>query len=528
MTGTGAVRTADDGTERRMAIILLAMVTAGALAQRVFLLVATDFPINDGGLFYAFVKAVAGTFPGLPDYVRFNGIAIPFAYPPLSFWLAALLTRLGVDALAIVHVLPILMNMAYVLLFALVLRRSGRPLLFVAIALFFLCTTPRTFEWLVMGGGLSRGLGSLFLMATLLAVGIPDRGRETLPARRLALAGAAVAGAILSHLEWGLDAASCVLLSRALGSPSLKDFVRSNLIAGGAALLLIMPWLLWIYSVHGLTPLFAAGGSSAWGISYTLAHLYAIQSDWVANPLIPIGLVVLCFRKQCFWPLFVLICIVVTPRHGATPLTLAFAVFAAQAVTAIYAGSSALLRNRPLAAVCVAAIALLLAGRGLDANFLARGTRLRVMAPETREAMAWVAAHHRGDRFIVLTPFRWYYDSSAEWFPVLAAARSLNTLQGREWIPGAYRSFYDRDSALKRAKTCPEIFERLHAYERPRFLWAEWRRDCFAAAGYRPVYRNPRVTIFAVPQPDRAASPRPEAGEDGADRSRDDQHVHPE
>ena len=492
------MRTADDGTERRMAIVLLAMVVAGALAQRVFLLVATDFPINDGGLFFAFVKAVAATFPHLPDNIRFNGLVIPFAYPPLSFWLAALLTRLGFDVLAIVHVLPILMNMAYVLLFALLLRRSGRPLLFVAIALFFFCTMPRTFEWLVMGGGLSRGLGSLFLMASLLATGITDQHRAALPYWRLVAAGVAVAGAILSHLEWGLDAAGCVILIRALASPSARDFVRSNLIAGVTAMLLAAPWLLSIYAAHGLTPFLSAGGSSAWGLDQTLVHLATLGGQSLANPLIPIGFAIALRRRDYFWPLFGLLCIILTPRHAETPLTMPMAIFCAQAVVSLYAWLCSHMR-KVLAKATMAAVALILVGPHLDWNFLARGGRVHALPPSVRQAMGWVARTHPGESFIVLTRMIWYYDGSAEWFPVLANARSTNTLQGREWIPGAYWSFYDKDVALKRAATCAEMFDRLKAYEQPRYYWAETKQQCFEAAGYRAIYRNPPVVIFQPP-----------------------------
>ncbi|HKT15579.1 MAG TPA: hypothetical protein VJR87_09250 [Allosphingosinicella sp.] len=516
-----------DDRPRHAAIVMLSAVVAAALAQRIYFLAATDFPINDGGLFYAFVKEVAATFPGLPDSVRFNAIDIPFAYPPLSFWMAALLTRLGFDALAIVHVAPILMNMAYVLLFALVLHRSGRSLLFVAITLFFLCTMIRAFEWLVMGGGLSRGLGSLFLMATLLATGIPDRSRAALPYWRLVAAGIAVAGAILSHFEWGLNAAGCVILVCALGSPSLKDFVRSNLIAGVTALLLVAPWLLSIYAAHGLTPFLSAGGSSSWGLGYTLVHLVTLWGQSLANPLILLGLAIALRRRDYFWPLFLLLCILVTPRHAETPLTMPMAVFCAHAVNWLYAWLCSRMREM-LAGATVAAIALILVVPHLDRNFLAHGNRVRSLSPSVLQAMNWVARTHPGESFIVLTRSIWYYNSSAEWFPVLANARSTNTLQGREWIPGAYWSFYGKDVALKRVRSCAEMFDRLKAYERPRYYWTEAKQECFEAAGYRAIYRNPPVVIFQPPEPTLAASPRPEARENGADRSRHDQHVHPE
>src|SRR4051812_31472468 len=96
---------------------LLWAVAAGVLWIRLRLLLDSDFPINDGALFLAFVQAHARVFPHLPDFVDYNGLAIPYAYPPLAFWLAGAAARLGADPLAIVHRAPVLMNMVWVLLF---------------------------------------------------------------------------------------------------------------------------------------------------------------------------------------------------------------------------------------------------------------------------------------------------------------------------------------------------------------------------------------------------------------------------
>ena len=62
----------------------------------------------------------------LPDDVSYNGLVLPFAYPPLALWVGALLTKLGFDSLGVVRTMPILMSIGYVVLFALVLLRSGR------------------------------------------------------------------------------------------------------------------------------------------------------------------------------------------------------------------------------------------------------------------------------------------------------------------------------------------------------------------------------------------------------------------
>ena len=81
----------------RTGTLLLAAVIAAAVAFRLWLMAATDFPINDGALFYEFVRGTAASFPGLPARVDYNGFSLPFAYPPLSFWIGALLTKGGVD-----------------------------------------------------------------------------------------------------------------------------------------------------------------------------------------------------------------------------------------------------------------------------------------------------------------------------------------------------------------------------------------------------------------------------------------------
>ena len=483
---------------RRAGSLLLLLAAAAAVAHRLFLAAATDFPINDGGLFYAFVNATAASFPALPTTVAFNGLVIPFAYPPLSFWFGALLTRLGADPLAVVHLLPIAMNAVYVLLFALVLRKSGRSPLFAALALLFFCTVLRSFEWLVMGGGLSRGAGSLFLMLTLLAVRVPMPGRrEPLAYWRWVAAGAAVAGAILSHLEWGIDAAACVVLARAISSRSFANFVASTTTAGATALLLILPWLAFVYQAHGLAPLFAAGGTSPWGIVSFKGHLLWLGSSSLANPLVPLGLVLLLLRRDFFWPLFLLICIALTPRHAPTPAVLALAVFAATGAVWLFEQAAVWVRPRWIGAAVTTLLILLLASLQLNRRFLADGPALHPLSPAVRHAMRWVAERHPGDSFLVLTSAPWWYDRSAEWFPVLARARSVNTLQGREWLPDkAYARWYARDIALKTSGNCAALLNRMRAYEPPHYYWVEWRRGCFLPADFAPVFRNAEVTIF--------------------------------
>ncbi|MDB5698270.1 MAG: hypothetical protein JWN69_1074 [Alphaproteobacteria bacterium] len=496
-TRPGRGSLADQGL-RSFGVLLLGAVIIAAVAFRLYLVATTDFPLNDGGLFYAFVQAVAKTFPGLPDVASYNDLTMPFAYPPLSFWLGALLTRFGVDPLTVVHIAPFIMNILYVLLFALVLLRSGRSPLFTAITLLFFCVVVRSFVWLVMGGGLSRGLGSIFLMLTMLAITIPGRERgPSLPAWRLALAGAAVGGALLSHLEWGIDAAGCVILSRALGSPNFRDFVRSNLIAGSVASLVIAPWLVFVLSSLGLAPLLAAGGSSEWGLSATVGHLISFVLFSTHNPLVLLGCAILVRRRDFFWPAFALMCMVLTPRHAPTPMILGFAVFFAQAVVSTYDYLLGRLRSQQLAGGVTAMLAAFFVTYQAY-NLAVSRTDFTPLARELRDMMGWMKANHPGSASIIVNERRWWVDASAEWFPVLAGARSVNTLQGREWLPKPFGEWVAMDEALKTSASCPELLKAMAAFERPDFIWAETKRECFVAPAFRPVTHNQAVTIFRV------------------------------
>lgn len=495
------VPTAAPDAASRAARLLLAAVLVAAVAHRLFLLFSTDFPINDGGLFYTFVEAIARTFPAIPATATYNGLTLPLAYPPLSFWLAALLSRAGADLLTVFHVAPILMNIAFVFLFGLVIRRSGRPLIFMALALLFFCSMQRSFEWFVMGGGISRSLGALFLMATLLAVGIPDgQPRRQLRATRLVITGLCVGGAILSHLEWGLDAAASVVLSRALGSPSVRAFMRDQLISGSTAAAVVLPWFAFVYSAHGLAPFLAAGQSGGWTAS-TLLSLLAFVAVWsLVNLMIPFGVMADLKRRHFFWLGFLLI-VIVTPRHAETLLALPLAIFAASGALWFYDKLTAAGRNRRVALGIMAGFVAVVIGARINDNYLARADLNALRAPQLK-AMQWVSSRHRGSSFIVLEPKPWWYSSSAEWFPVLSGARSTNTVQGREWRMGEYRRYYDGDIILKtrllQMEPCSAVIKAISAFERPRFLWTETREECFREPDFRPVFRNSAVTIYEL------------------------------
>jgi hypothetical protein len=496
--------------ERRQTVLLLAALAA-ALSFRLYLLIAQDFPINDGALFFEFIRATAATFPSLPTEAAYNGLLLPFAYPPLSFWLGALLTKMGFDSLAVVRVLPILMNIAYLLLFALLLLKSGRSRAFTALAVLLLAVNLRSFEWLLMGGGLTRGLGSVFLVLALLAVTIPDSKRCVEPSRlRMVLAGAAVGGAILSHLEWGILAAASVVLSRALASKDIKEFVTSSTLAGLTALALVVPWVLFVHQAHGWDPFLAASGTSGWKLGFVKGRMLGIASMAVAsNPLVLVGGVVMLVRRQWFWIGFILACVILTPRHAQTPAMLAVAVFGAQGIMTAVEFAGRFIQSRKLLAASSFGLVAALLAVNLYRTQLHAPVSFRALPLEVRQSMAWVKEHHPGARFAIINDRHWPNDSTGEWFPTLASARSVTTVQGREWN-GQYSKWEDLSRDLRTSSDCESLKGNVRRFGSFDFLLVETNQDCFAALEGHRIYSNRAVSIYGAP--DAQGLPGPPLG----------------
>src|SRR3712207_5928309 len=97
--------------------ILLGFVVRGAHV------LATDFPLNDGGLFYAMVRDLQNAGYRLPDVTTYNRVGIPFSYAPLGFYVAGLVDDLTpLDLFTIFRFLPLIASSLTVAAFFLLAR----------------------------------------------------------------------------------------------------------------------------------------------------------------------------------------------------------------------------------------------------------------------------------------------------------------------------------------------------------------------------------------------------------------------
>lgn len=56
---------------------------------RIFPVLGSEMPINDGGLFFAMARDIQAANFKLPLETSYNLAGIPFAYPPLALYIAA-------------------------------------------------------------------------------------------------------------------------------------------------------------------------------------------------------------------------------------------------------------------------------------------------------------------------------------------------------------------------------------------------------------------------------------------------------
>src|SRR5690606_12218068 len=137
----------------------------------------------------------------IPAFTAFNGGVIPFGYPPLAMYLAALaddLTPFGL--MTLFRLLPMLATAGTVVAFALLARDLLRSRLAVVAAVLVFAFTPRSFIWPLIGGGLTRWLG---LLGGSLALWAVHRMYARRDRRYLPLALLLSAATVLSHVETG-------------------------------------------------------------------------------------------------------------------------------------------------------------------------------------------------------------------------------------------------------------------------------------------------------------------------------------
>lgn len=428
--------------------------------------IETGSPINDGGMFYVMIADLRTNHFLLPAFTSYNHLNIPFAYPPLSFYIAGLISLLNVSTFDILRWLPPLISTLSIFAFywmagSMLNSRSKASLATMAYALM-----PRLFSWYVMGGGLSRSFGLLFLLLACASTWALFTQRAPKYIFWTALFGA---GAILSHPETGLHTATACALIWLFKGRSSRGLRDASFVALGV-FLFTSPWWGTVLFQHGFAPFQSAlntGGHSAlFWLPWVTFDFAEERFATILTVLGLIGFAVQCARRDWFLPLWVLMPFVVEPRSA----------------TAIAAIPLAALAGIGLSDLIIPGIAAPDSKSGLEAHdwmeYLSHGRTAKivlsyvlffsligaviydfsltnyVVSHDDHAAIDWIVNNTPADsRFIVMTgrsdPLE---DPLTEWFPAYSLRTSQNTIQGQEWLLG--KNFMTFLGSLDQLQSC--------------------------------------------------------------------------
>ncbi len=136
-----------------------------ALFSTLPFLLGTNFPLNDGGMFAQIMDDLRVNHFRLLHETRYNFEHIPMAYPPLAFYVGDVAAEItGQSSTAILRWMPLAFTVGCVLIFYfLAMEFLEEPYLAFCAAIIY-AVLPRSSEWLMMGGGLTRSLGEFFVL----------------------------------------------------------------------------------------------------------------------------------------------------------------------------------------------------------------------------------------------------------------------------------------------------------------------------------------------------------------------------
>ena len=408
----------------------------------------TGQPINDGGMFYVMIQDLVSNKFLLPAFTSYNHINIPFAYPPLSFYAGGVLYLLGIPIIQTLRWIPPLVSTfsipAFYWMASLMMDSKTKA----SLATMVYALVPRSFSWYVMGGGLSRSFGILFLILTC-AAAWDLFNKKTL--KYILLTIVFGAGTILSHPETGLHAAaSCALIWLFRGRN--RRGVRESLIVVMGIVIMTSPWWATVLVQHGLTPFLSAlktGGNGS------LSILFRQGINLTEDPILPLsiiigimGLVMQAASGKWFLPIWFLLPFLVDWRSATAISILPVSILAGLGITEViipfllkqrlkdYRGdwTSFISKNRLLQGV----LGFYLFYAFISSFIYDYSLGNYVIPEKSLEAMKWIKINTQTtSRFIVLRgrtdPFS---DPTTEWFPALTDRNSQNTIQGKEWLPG--------------------------------------------------------------------------------------------
>jgi hypothetical protein len=484
------------------------------------------FPINDGGMFAVMVDDLKASRYLLPAFTTYNHLNIPYAYPPLGFYLGRIAADLfGLSAVQVLRWLPAFFASLSIPAFYLLALRLLKNKYYAAVSTLFFALMPRALSWFVMGGGLTRSPGQFFMLLTLATVvRLYEENRRV----DVLLAGLFGGLAVLSHPEAAVHTfVSAIFLWLIL---SRKRLALIHSVAVGVIVFIVTaPWWITVISYHGVEPLLngAQTGQKALAVFHLL--FFVFTEEIYATIIAVLGLIGIArclVRRDYLLPLWMAIPFFVEGRSAAGPAAIPLAMLAAIGlIDVLFAGLQRLggtATDQPEQVspvernVFIYVLVYLLFSTYQFGSQLSAAT----LYPPDQEAMTWLRGNTPEEaRFLVLTGTTSVScDSVLEWFPALTGRQSIYTVQGTEWTEGQnFNSYVLSTYPVQKCLTSGEVSCLDKAVERSEYEYVYISKlqrvnNCapldmqrtfplfvesmHAAPGFQVIYDTEEVVVF--------------------------------
>lgn len=436
-----------------IAVITLA-VFLGSIIRLGYIL-KYDLPLVDGGLFYKMTQELIHNRFSLPFATTYNHLNIPYAYPPLPFYLAGFLNvALKINLFTIFRFLPFLLNIASIPVVYFIAKKILQSNRQANLSVLTYALIRPGYNSFIYGGGLNRSMAWLFALLSILQL---LHFFSTHKFRDALLPPVFFSLAVFCHLEIAWFLAFSFVLLFLFYQRSRTGFLTLFLIGIAVIALTAVYWFRIIH-LYGFQTLINAFQTSHLNISDALVKFLRFGfTEEIVFPLLGafafIGFFAALAAKKYLLPAWLIAILLLDFRSVDRSAVLIISLLAALALDVVIIRGIQAIIPRPgtpepgqkkrwfshfhIETILVEVIFMItFLGAALEITN-ASNVYIRSISSEDLYAMNWVKEFTpRESHFLIVDgAIAWHIDPYAEWFPALAERHSIFTPQGTEWLP---------------------------------------------------------------------------------------------
>ncbi|MCW3137022.1 MAG: glycosyltransferase family 39 protein [Methanophagales archaeon] len=419
----------------------------------------TELPFNGGGLYYHFSETILEnnfTYPRTIPYYTDNGI--PFAYPPLLFYLIAIVAKFTPLSTFILHIyLPTFISVATVIAFYFLAKEIFQERKLILFSTLVYAILPTAFSELIPGEGLCESFGVFIFIIGMIFM---HKMFSTDSLKYILITGFLFGIAVLGSPGGGYAfAISLVVFSflKGRGVFDAKKFTSVALIGAVVS----SPWWLTVIDYHGIDILlngFMSRHSDILGLIVKSLYFHVFGGlFWAAFCLF--GIFYCIIKREFFLPIwFISVLIPGGAEIGyIIPIPAAILITLGLFKVVIPGFKKDISRTNKIHQLLIVAFILLIifhgVGEAIGPSLYKDYDAMIYTEKNDMEAMKWIKLNTAENSifFVINDQTAWWLK---DWFPAITRRITLNTPYGSEWA-GDFERIVQMDEDISK---CTEAY----------------------------------------------------------------------